>query len=69
MLARDAWEDKLVRRGRTEHAVADDGEAGMRALGDAVAAVEHDFVAARGFPTGEFVTFAFGRSFGSGNKA
>ena len=46
MLARDAREDELVRRGRTEHAVADDGEAGMRALGDAVAAVEHDLVAA-----------------------
>lgn len=46
MLARDAREDELVRRGRTEHAVADDGEAGMRALGDAVAAMEYDLVAA-----------------------
>ena len=46
VLARDAREDKLVRRGRAEYAVADDGEAGMCALGDAVAAVEHDLVAA-----------------------
>lgn len=46
VLARDAREDKLVRRGRAEYAVADDGEAGMCALGDAVAAMEYDLVAA-----------------------
>ena len=46
MLARNARQDEIIRRRSAEHAVLENRQTGMRTLSYAVAAVEHNLVAA-----------------------
>ena len=47
MLARNARQNKIIRRRRIEHAILENRQTGMCALSHAVAAVENDLVTAR----------------------
>ena len=47
MLARNARQNKIIRRRRAEHTILENRQTGMCAFGHAVAAVEYHLVTAR----------------------